>query len=398
MSIETAINDLQQGKMIILTDHPNRENEGDLIFPAEYVTPEKINFMLKHCSGIICLSLTEQHLQKLNIPLMVPADKNTNFHQTPFTLSIEAKAGITTGVSAFDRTKTIQAVMHDQATSNDIASPGHIFPLQAKEGGVLVRAGHTEGSVDIMRLAGLKPAAVICELMNTDGSMMRGEKLRQFADAQQLTILSIQEIIEYRRQHENLITDTVTTTLPLDPYGVFKMMVMKEKYSPKEHMILFKENIDVKKEVLVRIHSSCTTGDIFHSQRCDCRAQLDYALQQITHENGLLIYSPQEGRDIGLFNKIRAYALQDQGLDTVEANQQLNLPVDAREYYFAAQILNYFNIRQIYLLTNNPKKLNDLKKYGDFTVAHETMPHFSNSHNQFYLQTKQEKLHHYATT
>ena len=392
--IENAINALKQGKMIVLTDNPDRENEGDLIIAAEAITPESMNFMIRQGTGIVCLSLTAEHLKKLALPLMIPADENTSFSGTPFTISIDAKHGISTGVSASDRSHTILAAIDNDATPDNLVKPGHIFPLQAKNGGVLERQGHTEGAIDIVRLAGFKPAAVLCEIMNPDGTMSRGEQLETFAVTHKLAQLSISDIITYRLQHENLIAAETSTFIPLENYGTFKMTVVKEKITGTEHIILAKERVQQAQPILVRVHSSCTTGDLFFSERCDCNKELHHALQQISAEGGVLIYLNQEGRGIGLFNKIKAYELQEGGLDTVEANEKLGLPIDARQYHIAANILRNLNMSDIRLLTCNPDKITALKKYGIHTIAIEPMPLFHNKHNYHYLKTKKEKLNH----
>ncbi len=394
--IQKAIDDLKNGKMIILTDDLKRENEGDLIFPAENTTPEKINFMLRHCTGIICLSMPAEKLNQLSLPLMVPAENNTSSHRTPFTVSIEARKGVSTGVSAEDRANTILTAIHDNAKSDDLVRPGHIFPLKAQNNGVLARAGHTEGSLDIVKLAGFKSAAVLCEVMNTDGTMCRGQQLQEFADQHNLTILSIDDIIHYRRSHENLIAKTASANLPLKKYGHFSIHVLDEKYVSKEHVLLMNDKFQHNKPPLVRIHSGCITGDIFGSQRCDCQDQLHYSLEQISVEGGLLIYLNQEGRGIGLFNKIKSYALQEQGMDTVEANHELGCSVDLRNYYIAANILRNLNIHHIRLLTNNPHKISNLQEYSNLTIDREPLPIFSNEFNKKYILTKQIKLKHYS--
>ena len=391
--VESALADLKQGKMIILTDHPDREDEGDLIFPAELATADMINFMIKHCSGIICLSLAPAQVQKLNLSLMVNPQDNNSRCGTPFTVSIEAKNGVTTGVSAQDRATTILAAIHDAVTVDDIVRPGHVFPLQAREQGVLERAGHTEGAMDLARLAGFKPAGVLCEIMNADGTMARGEQLKKFAKTHQLKMLSIEDLIQYRLVHENLIEE-ISTELPISSKGTFKTTVVKEKLTGHEHIVLGK-NIQLEQPVLVRIHSCCITGDLFGSLRCDCQQQLHYALDKIDREGGMLIYLNQEGRGIGLFNKIRAYALQDKGFDTVEANAKIGMPIDAREYHVAANILRNHGINRIRLMTNNPKKMSELQQYGVNEVIREAMPVFLNEHNQKYLQTKKNKLNHF---
>ncbi|MBV9575148.1 MAG: 3,4-dihydroxy-2-butanone-4-phosphate synthase [Gammaproteobacteria bacterium] len=389
--VEHALLALQQGKMIILTDDPERENEGDLICAAEKITTAQMNFMIREGTGIVCLSLTNERLQQLQIPLMVSSQENTSLRGTPFTISIDARDGITTGVSAEDRVTTIAAVMNEATTAQGIVKPGHIFPLLAREGGVLERQGHTEGAVDLAKLAGFKPAAVLCEIMNSDGSMARGQQLNAFAEKHQLLQLSIADIMAYRLYKENMIEEKTTATLPLEKYGTFDITVFKDKISGKEHFALFKNTGD--NPPLVRIHSSCITGDLFSSERCDCHQQLHYSLEKIAEEGGILIYLDQEGRGIGLFNKIKAYALQENGCNTIEANERLGLPIDAREYYIAAHFLQHLQIHEIRLLTNNPQKIQALAQY-DIQVTQELMPAFLQKHNQFYLMTKKEKLNH----
>ncbi len=399
--VKKAITELQQGNMIILTDDPERENEGDLIAAAEKITPDNINFMIRHGSGIICLPMMVAQLKKLNLPLMVSPQENTSQRGTPFTVSIEAREGTTTGVSAADRAHTILTAIQENAQAHDIVKPGHVFPLQAKEGGVLERQGHTEGSIDLMRIAQLQPAAVLCEVMNPDGTMARGKQLTQFAELHQLHVLSVDDVMQYRLYHENLIAEEVSAILPLEHYGTFQVTVVKEKFTGHEHVVLKKENKNATAAAtttsLVRIHSSCITGDLFGSKRCDCRDQLDYSLRRIAEEGGILIYLAQEGRGIGLFNKIKTYALQEQGLDTVEANRQIGMPVDSRQYYIAANILKNLQISHVRLLTNNPSKIQDLEKYGIAKVEREEIPIFCNEHNQHYLETKKNKLHHIIT-
>lgn len=392
--IETAVRDLQNGKMVILMDDPDRENEGDLIFPAEKITTDVINFMVRHCSGIICLPLTPDLSKKIGLTMMVPPHENSNQHATPFTVSIEAKKGVTTGVSSKDRVTTILTAIQDDACADDIARPGHVFPLQAKVGGVLERAGHTEGTTDLMRIAGLKSAGVLCEVMNEDGSQARGEQLQEFAKKYDLHILSVNDIIAYRLSKEDLIEEEVTSELPTELYGTFKISVFREKISGVEHTVLSKESITPCAPLLVRVHSSCMTGDIFGSTRCDCNKQLHYSLERLGQEGGMLIYLNQEGRGIGLFNKIKTYALQEKGMDTVEANHELNLPADSRKYYIAANVLRNNKINDVRLLTNNPAKIEDLKKYGISNVTREAMPIFLNDENKNYLQTKKSKLNH----
>lgn len=393
--VEIALAELKKGNMVILVDDPDRENEGDLIALAENITPHNMNMMIHHGSGIVCLSMTEARLNELNLPLMLPASQNTSCRGTPFTISIDARDDITTGVSAEDRTKTILVAYDEKTTPDQLVKPGHIFPLQARDGGVFERQGHTEGAVDLAVLAGSKPAAVLCEIMNPDGTMTRGKQLDEFAEKYDLHMLAISDIIEYRLQHENMIVEETTATVPLDNYGTFKMTVIKEKFTNHEHMILSSEKTpDANKATLVRIHSACVTGDIFSSQRCDCHQQLHHSLKRISEEGGMLIYLNQEGRGIGLFNKIKAYGLQESGLDTVEANEKLGLPADLRQYHIAANILRNRHIPAIRLLTNNPEKVDSLKKHGFENVEREVMPIFQNEHNAKYLKTKKEKMKH----
>lgn len=390
--VEQALDDIRQGKIVIVTDHPDRENEGDFIMAAEKITPETMNFIIRYSSGIVCLALQEKQLKQLNLPFMVAPHENTSLRGTPFTVSIDAREGITTGVSAADRARTILAAIDDDAKPDDLDKPGHIFPLWAKAGGVLERPGHTEGSVDLAMMAGLKPAAVICELMNLDGTMTRGKQLEDFAKVHGLLIISIDDIIDYRRFQENLIEEEARAELPLESYGQFRVTVVKEKITGQEHAII--ESHKFSDKPIVRIHSSCFTGDIFGSLRCDCHQQLHFALQRISEEGGILIYLNQEGRGIGLLNKIKAYALQESGLDTIEANQKLGLPADSRNYYLVANILKNRGIKNIRLLTNNPNKVADLQKYGITKVEVENIPAHFNQHNKKYLMTKKAKLNH----
>ncbi|HVE44628.1 MAG TPA: 3,4-dihydroxy-2-butanone-4-phosphate synthase [Gammaproteobacteria bacterium] len=390
--VELALEDLRQGKMIILTDDPDRENEGDLIMAAELVTPALMAFMIHHSTGIVCLSLTASQLHKLDLPMMVPDSENTSSRGTPFALPIDAKEGITTGVSAADRVKTIQAAIHQSVTPGDLVKPGHVFPLRAKDGGVIERRGHTEGSVDLVRLAGLQPAAVLCEVMHADGTMARGKALETFAVTHGIKKLSINDIVAYRLQHENHIVSEVTTQLPLQEYGDLPMTVVRDSLG-HDYVVFKKTPVSTRQPMLARVHSSCLTGDLFRSERCDCYDQLHHSLKRISKEGGILIYLNQEGRGIGLFNKIKAYVLQEQGFDTVEANTQLGLPVDARDYYMVANILRYFHINHVRLLTNNPQKISELEKSG-ICVQQEPLPSFHQDKNLFYLSTKRKKLDH----
>ena len=391
--VNVAINDLRNGKMVILTDNPDRENEGDLIFPAEIVNEDVIKFMLRYCSGIICMPMTIEQLKKLDVPLMVTSQENSSSQRTPFTVSIEAREGVSTGVSIADRVKTILTAANKKATPHDIVKPGHIFPLQAKEGGVLERGGHTEGSVDLMRLAGFNPAAVLCEVMNADGTMARGEDLVQFAHHHHITMLSIDDLLSYRLRHENMILEEACAEVPLEDYGTFNLIAIKDRVNGQEHLVLTNDKQN-NLPLLVRVHSSCITGDLFGSKRCDCHQQLHYSLKRISEEGGMLIYLNQERRGIGFLNKVKAYALQEQGLDTVEANMQLGLPIDSRSYYVAANVLRNRGLSHIRLLTNNPTKIEDLQKYGVDTVEQEMLPVFSNEINKRYLQAKRDKLNH----
>ena len=393
--IPQALQDLAAGKMIILMDDKNRENEGDLVIAAEHVTPAAINFMIKHTCGIICLSMLEADFKRLNIPMMV--EKNNARHQTPFGVSIEAKEGVTTGVSAFDRAHTIQTAINEHNDHTSIVMPGHMFPLCAKAGGVLERNGHTEGSVDLARLAGLKPAAVICEIMNDDGTMARLDDLTVFAKTHALSIVSIRELQEYRIQHEALIQLTAEAALPTERHGAFNIQIftsMLDK-TEKEYVVLSKPSRDKHAPPLVRLHSACLTGDIFGSARCDCGEQLERSMALIAQSGGVIIYLPQEGRGIGLANKIKAYALQEQGFDTVEANHKLGFADDLRDYSLAAQILQRLNITSIRLLTNNPRKVAGLERCGIHVSQRIPIETPSHENNVCYLQTKRDKLGHF---
>ncbi len=391
--IEAALEDIRQGKMVILVDDEDRENEGDLVVAAELITAEKINFMAKEGRGLICLSLTEERADELDLPLMV-SDNNSSFG-TAFTISIEARRGVTTGISAADRAHTIQVAVADETTARDLARPGHVFPLRAKKGGVMVRAGQTEGSVDLARLAGLKPAGVICEIMNEDGTMARMPQLEVFAARHDLKIISIAELVAYRMRKELLVRRAAETSLPTPFGGDFKAIVYENDVDHAQHMALVKGDLNPDEPVLVRVHSECLTGDVFGSQRCDCGEQLHASMAQIQKEGkGVVLYMRQEGRGIGLVNKLKAYALQDQGHDTVEANHVLGFDDDLRDYGLGAQILSELGIRKLRLMTNNPKKIVGLEGYGleiVERVAIEMPPHSSNLK---YLKTKREKMGH----
>lgn len=391
-SIEEAIKDIKDGKFVIIVDDEDRENEGDLAIAAEKVTTEAINFMVKHARGLVCLPVKGERLDELEIPMMV--SHNTSKFTTAFTVSIEAKHGVTTGISAKDRAETIKAVINPETKPSDIARPGHIFPLRAREGGVLVRAGHTEAIVDLAKMAGLYPAGVICEIMSEDGTMAKLPELKEIADKFGIKIVSIADLITYRRRHEKLVKRMAEAKLPTR-YGEFMILAYKSDMDADQHVALVMGDIESAEPVLVRVHSECLTGDVFGSLRCDCGEQINDALQMIAKEQrGVLLYMRQEGRGIGIHNKICAYELQDNGLDTVEANLTLGFPADLRDYGIGAQILNDLKLNKIRLLTNNPKKVIGLEGYGLEVV--ETVPIIikPNPYNKHYLETKKEKMGH----
>lgn len=390
--IPEILEELRAGRMIILVDDEDRENEGDLVIAAEKVTPEAINFMAKYGRGLICLALTPERIEELRLPPMT-SDNRSRFG-TAFHVSIEAASGVTTGISAYDRAHTILTAINPATTPKDLVQPGHVFPLRAREGGVLVRAGQTEGSVDLMRLAGLYPAAVICEILADDGTMARLPQLEIFAQEHHLKICSVESIIQYRRLHEKLVRRSAETLLPLE-MGEFRLVVYETLIDDYHHLALVLGDITPDRDVLVRVHSECLTGDVFGSLRCDCGSQLKQALRMIGQAGcGVLVYMRQEGRGIGLVNKIKAYALQDQGLDTVEANVHLGFDPDPREYGIGAQILADLGVKRMRLITNNPGKRVGLEAYGLEITERVPLVIPPNERNARYIQAKKEKLGH----
>jgi 3,4-dihydroxy 2-butanone 4-phosphate synthase / GTP cyclohydrolase II len=391
-TIEEAIEDIRRGRMVVVVDDENRENEGDLTIAAQFVTPEAINFMSKEGRGLVCLALSPERCDELGLDLM--AAKNESAFATAFTVSIEAREGVTTGISAPDRARTIQVAIDPETAPRDLVQPGHVFPLKARAGGVLERVGQTEAAVDLARLAGLTPAGVICEIMNDDGTMARVADLRGYCERHGLKMITVADLVAYRRRHDKLVERVVATNLPT-AWGDFVAVGYRSLVDNKHHVALVKGDVEGEPDVLVRVHSECLTGDVFHSLRCDCGEQLESALAMIEREGrGVLLYLSQEGRGIGLLNKLRAYKLQEEGLDTVDANLRLGLPADLRDYGIGAQILVDLGLSSIRILTNNPKKISGMSGYGLSVTDQLPIQHLPNPHNEAYLKAKRDRLGH----
>jgi 3,4-dihydroxy 2-butanone 4-phosphate synthase/GTP cyclohydrolase II len=391
-SVEEAIEEIRSGRFVVVCDDADRENEGDLTIAAQFVTPDAVNFMATHGRGLICLCLTPDRCEELELRPMT--DRNETPFQTAFTVSIEAREGVSTGISAHDRARTIQVAIDPSSSPHDLVQPGHVFPLRAKPGGVLERIGQTEAAVDLARLAGLVPAGVVCEVMKDDGAMARVSDLIPYCERHGLKMITVADLVEYRRRHEKLVERGAEVRLPTE-HGEFTAIAFRETLSGKTHLALVMGEVDGADDVLVRVHSECLTGDVFHSLRCDCGEQLDQALAQIEAEGrGVLLYMAQEGRGIGLLNKLRAYELQEIGLDTVEANLELGFPADAREYGIGNQILADLGLTTIRILTNNPKKLTGIDGFGLTVVGQVPIEVPANAENRRYLDTKREKLGH----
>ena len=393
-AIEQAIEDYRNGRFVIIVDDEDRENEGDLTIPAQFVTPEAVNFMAKHGRGLICMPMTAERLDRLGIPMMVEANGNTSHFGTPFAVGVEARVGVTTGISAGDRARTAQVLIDPHTTKDDIVMPGHLFPLRAREGGVLVRAGQTEAVIDLCRLAGLYPAGLLCEIMKADGTMARLPDLKRFARRHGIRIISVNQLIRYRMERERLVHRVTETVMPTE-FGEWRVIAYRSVIDPDEHIALVMGDIPGDSPPLVRVHSSCVTGDVFGSMRCDCGEQLRACMRKIAGEGrGVIVYMRQEGRGIGLHNKLRAYGLQDQGLDTVEANVALGFPADRRDYGVGMQILRDLGLTDIRIMTNNPAKRAGLEGHGLRMVERVPVVIEPNAHNVRYLETKRRKLGH----
>jgi 3,4-dihydroxy 2-butanone 4-phosphate synthase/GTP cyclohydrolase II len=391
-TIEEAIEDIREGKFVVVVDAADRENEGDLTIAAQFATPEAVNFMTKEARGLICLCLTEDRCDELGLRQMT--ERNETPYGTAFTVSVEAREGVTTGISAPDRSRTIQVAVDPEAKPDDLVQPGHVFPLRAREGGVLARAGQTEAAVDLARLAGLIPAGVVCEIMNEDGTMARVPDLIPYCERHGLKLITVADLIEYRRRHEQLVERMTTVTMPT-AYGDFTAVAFRETLTGKHHVALVKGQVEGAENVLVRVHSECLTGDVFHSLRCDCGEQLEQALERIAaEERGVLLYMAQEGRGIGLLNKLRAYELQENGYDTVEANLELGFQPDMRDYGIGNQILAELGLTTIRILTNNPKKITGIEGFGLEVVEQVPIETAPTEQNARYLATKRDKLGH----